>query len=152
MPELLGVGQQPLQQALTGSFSLTLLCILLFGKIALTSLCIASGFYGGIFAPALFVGAIAGVLFAKVLLLFGAGDWTGLLLLNAMAGVAAAVIGAPMTVTLLVVELTGSGVNGVLVIATAYISTWLTRRYLTPSYYQTQLNEIVRIAAVTAKS
>ena len=152
VPELLGVGQQPLQQALTGSFSLTLLCILLFGKIALTSLCIASGFYGGIFAPALFVGAIAGVLFAKVLLQFGAGDWTGLLLLNAMAGVAAAVIGAPMTVTLLVVELTGSGVNGVLVIATAYISTWLTRRYLTPSYYQTQLNEIVRIAAVTAKS
>ena len=69
-----------------------------------------------------------------------------------MAGVAAAVIGAPMTVTLLVVELTGSGVNGVLVIATAYISTWLTRRYLTPSYYQTQLNEIVKIAAVTAKS
>ena len=142
VPELLGIGQEPLQLALTGYFSLTLLCILLFGKIALTSLCIASGFYGGIFAPALFVGAIAGVLFAKVLVLFGAGDWTGLLMLNAMAGVAAAVIGAPMTVTLLVVELTGSGLNGLLVIATAYTSTWLTRRYLTPSYYQAQLNEI----------
>ena len=152
VPELLGVGQTPLQHALTGAFSVTLLCILLFGKIALTSLCIASGFYGGIFAPALFIGAIAGVLLAQVLSLLGAGDWTGLLLLNVMAGVAAAVIGAPVTVTLLVMELTGSSFNGLLVVATAYASTWLTRRYFTASYYQLQLNDIVSMASASSKS
>ena len=152
VPELLGIGQIPLQQALTGAFSVTLLCVLLLGKIALTSFCIASGFYGGIFAPALFIGAIAGVLLAQVLSLLGVGDWTGLLLLNVMAGVAAAVIGAPVTVTLLVMELTGSSFNGVLVIATAYASTWLTRRFFTASYYQLQLNDIVSTASASSKS
>ena len=77
-------------------------------------------------------------------MLIGIADWTPLLLLNAMAGVAAAVIGAPVTVTLLVIELTGSGVNGLLVVVTAYTSTWLTRTYLSPSYYQGQLDEILQ--------
>ena len=147
-PELLGLGRQPLQDMLTGSLSISLLMALLFGKILLTSACIASGFYGGIVATALIIGATAGALLAKGLMLMGIADWTPLLLLNAMAGVTAAVIGAPVTVTLLVVELTGSGFNGLFVIATAYASTWLTRVYLTPSYYQTQLNEIVESSRI----
>ena len=97
VPELLGVGQQPLQQALTGSFSLTLLCILLFGKIALTSLCIA-GVLWRYLPPALFVGAIAGVCLPKYCCCLARGTGRGYYC-NAMAGVAAAVIGAPMTVT-----------------------------------------------------
>jgi CIC family chloride channel protein len=114
----------------------------------LTSVCIASGFYGGIAAPALFIGAAAGALVAKALFILGFGDWTPLLLLNALAGVTAAVIGAPLTLTLLVIELTGAGINGALVVVTAYASTWLTRTYLTPSYYQSQLNEILVSAKI----
>ena len=143
LPELLGLGRQAMQDMLLGNFDLRLLITLMVGKVLLTSLCIAWGFYGGIVAPALFVGAATGALLAKVLLLLGFGDWTPLLLLNAMAGVAAAVIGAPLTLTLLIVELTGAGINGALVVVTAYASTWLTRKYLTPSYYQAQLNEIL---------
>ena len=143
-PELLGLGRQPLQDMLSGSLGIGLLVVLLFGKILLTSACIASGFYGGIVATALIIGATAGALLAKGLMLIGIADWTPLLLLNAMAGVAAAVIGAPVTVTLLVIELTGSGVNGLLVVVTAYTSTWLTRTYLSPSYYQGQLDEILQ--------
>ncbi len=143
-PELLGLGRQPLHDMLSGSLGIGLLVVLLFGKILLTSACIASGFYGGIVATALIIGATAGALLAKGLMLMGIADWTPLLLLNAMAGVTAAVIGAPVTVTLLVIELTGSGVNGLFVIATAYTSSWLTRVYLTPSYYQGQLDEILQ--------
>ncbi|MBO78916.1 MAG: hypothetical protein CMQ22_05025, partial [Gammaproteobacteria bacterium] len=143
-PELLGLGREPLQHMLSGSLGIGLLVVLLFGKILLTSACIASGFYGGIVATALIIGATAGALLAKGLMLMGIADWTPLLLLNAMAGVTAAVIGAPVTVTLLVIELTGSGVNGLFVIATAYTSSWLTRVYLTPSYYQGQLDEILQ--------
>ena len=142
-PELLGLGRQAMQDMLLGNFDLRLLITLMVGKVLLTSLCIAWGFYGGIVAPALFVGAATGALLAKVSLLLGFGDWTPLLLLNAMAGVTAAVIGAPLTLTLLIVELTGAGINGALVVVTAYASTWLTRKYLTPSYYQAQLNEIL---------
>ena len=144
IPELLGLGRQTMQEMLSGSFTLNLLAMLVVGKVLLTSACIASGFYGGIAAPALFIGAGTGALAAKVLFLFGLGDWTPLLLLNAMAGVTAAVIGAPLTLTLLVIELTGASINGALVAVTAYASTWLTRTYLSPSYYQTQLDEILR--------
>jgi len=147
-PELLGLGRQPLQDMLTGSLGIGPLVVLLFGKILLTSVCIASGFYGGIVATALIIGATTGALLAKGLMLMGVADWTPLLLLNAMAGVTAAVIGAPLTLTLLIIELTGSGINGLFVIATAYTSTWLTRIYLTPSYYQTQLNEIVESSRI----
>ena len=42
---------------LLGDFD-ALLIALLVGKVLLTSLCIACGFYGGIVAPALFVGAV----------------------------------------------------------------------------------------------
>jgi CIC family chloride channel protein len=143
VPELLGLGRQTMQNMLLGSFDLHLLVVLLVGKVLLTSMCIASGFYGGIVAPALFVGAATGALLAKILFLFGLGDWTPLLLMNAMAGVTAAVIGAPLTLTLLVIELTGAGINGALVVVTAYASTWLTRRYLASSYYQAQLNQIL---------
>ena len=143
LPEVLGLGRQTMQDMLQGNLDLRLLITLMVGKVLLTSLCIAWGFYGGIVAPALFVGAATGTLLAKVLLLLGFGDWTPLLLLNAMAGVTAAVIGAPLTLTLLIVELTGAGINGALVVVTAHASTWLTRKYLTPSYYQAQLNEIL---------
>lgn len=142
-PELLGLGRQTMQDMLLGTFDLHVLVVLLIGKILLTSMCIALGFYGGIVTPALFVGAASGALLAKILFLLGLGDWTPLLLLNALAGVTAAVIGAPLTITLLVIELTGSGINGALVVVTAYASTWLTRRYLTPSYYRTQLSQII---------
>ena len=130
VPELLGLGRQTMQNMLLGAFDLHLLIALLVGKVLLTSLCIACGFYGGIVAPALFVGAATGALLAKILFLLGLGDWTPLLLVNALAGVTAAVIGAPLTLTLLVIELTGAGINGAIVVVTAYASTWLTRRYL----------------------
>ena len=123
VPELLGLGRQTMQNMLLGAFDLHLLIALLVGKVLLTSLCIACGFYGGIVAPALFVGAATGALLAKILFLLGLGDWTPLLLVNAMAGVTAAVIGAPLTLTLLVIELTGAGINGAIVIVTAYAST-----------------------------
>ena len=98
------------------------------------------GFYGGIVAPALFVGAATGALLAKVLLL--GFDYHP---------VAAECNGRcngcrdrrTVNATLLIVELTGAGINGALVVVTAYASTWLTRKYLTPSYYQAQLNEIL---------
>ena len=148
VPELLGLGRQTMQDMLLGTFDLNLLLVLLVGKVLLTSICIAWGFYGGIVAPALFVGAATGALIAKALFLLGLGDWTPLLLVNALAGVTAAVIGAPLTLTLLVIELTGAGINGALVVVTAYASTWLTRTYLTPSYYQSQLNEILVSAKI----
>ena len=143
IPELLGLGRQTVQDMLLGAFNLQLLIALLVGKVLLTSLCIACGLYGGIVAPALFVGAATGALLAKILFLLGLGDWTPLLLVNSLAGVTAAVIGAPLTLTLLVIELTGAGINGAFVVVTAYASTWLTRKYLTPSYYQNQLNEML---------
>ena len=60
LPELYGVGYPPLEKAIRGHYAIWLLLILLAGKILATSLTIAIGGSGGVFAPSLFMGAMLG--------------------------------------------------------------------------------------------
>jgi CIC family chloride channel protein len=60
LPQLYGVGYPPLEQAIRGHLALWLLLALLAGKILATSLTIAIGGSGGVFAPSLFMGAMLG--------------------------------------------------------------------------------------------
>lgn len=60
LPQVFGVGYDSINDALTGGLPLTLLGILIVGKMLATSLTLASGGSGGVFAPALFLGAMTG--------------------------------------------------------------------------------------------
>jgi CIC family chloride channel protein len=60
LPEVLGVGYETVNAALTESLGLGLALVLLGAKLLATSLCIGSGMSGGIFAPSLFLGAMLG--------------------------------------------------------------------------------------------
>lgn len=60
LPEVLGVGYETVNAALTDSLGLRLALVLLGAKLLATSLCIGSGMSGGIFAPSLFLGAMLG--------------------------------------------------------------------------------------------
>jgi CIC family chloride channel protein len=60
LPEVLGVGYETVNAALTDSLGLRLALTLLGAKLLATSLCIGSGMSGGIFAPSLFLGAMLG--------------------------------------------------------------------------------------------
>jgi CIC family chloride channel protein len=65
-PHLLGVGYPAIDLALMQNLSLLLLFLLVVSKILATSITIGSGGSGGIFAPSLFLGAMAGGFFGKV--------------------------------------------------------------------------------------
>ncbi|MBE9145945.1 chloride channel protein [Planktothrix mougeotii] len=111
-PHILGPGYGTIQALLEeGQFSLDLLMILLILKIIATSVSLGSGLVGGIFAPAMFIGATLGATYGQAL--------AGLLhpflpdiappaayAMVGMAAVLAASVRAPLTAILLLFEMT----------------------------------------------
>jgi CIC family chloride channel protein len=82
---------------------------ILFAKIIATSLSIGFGFYGGVFSPALLVGAAAGSAITAIVNHTGLYEFAGPeLVICGMAAVAGAVVGAPLSMIIIVLELTGS--------------------------------------------
>jgi CIC family chloride channel protein len=109
LPEMYGVGYPVLERGIQQHYVAWFLLVLLVGKIAATSLTIAVGGSGGVFAPSLFMGAMLGTAYgAGVHHLFpGATAPAGAYGLVAMGGVFAGAARAPITAVLIVFELTG---------------------------------------------
>jgi len=108
-PQVFGVGYETIELALYGNVTTVLALVLLFAKLAATSLTLGSGGSGGVFAPSLFIGAMLGVAFSKLtLVLFpDAGIEPGANALIGMAAVFAAAANAPISAILFLFELTG---------------------------------------------
>jgi chloride channel protein, CIC family len=109
VPELYGVGYPPLEKAIRGGWAIWFLFILLAGKILATSLTIAIGGSGGVFAPSLFMGAMLGSAYGYGVhqLLPGSTAAAGAYGLVGMGAVFAAAARAPITAVIIVFELTG---------------------------------------------
>ncbi len=61
LPQVFGVGYETIGEVLNrDTLGLTLLLALLAAKVILTPLSIGGGFFGGVFAPSLFIGAMLG--------------------------------------------------------------------------------------------
>lgn len=96
----------------TWTITIFLVAILLM-KVFASSATNAGGGTGGIFAPSLFLGAIAGFIFSNTFNKINAGEYVSTILpesnfaLMGMAGIMAGVMHAPLTGTFLIVELTG---------------------------------------------
>ncbi|AJC47422.1 chloride channel protein [Xanthomonas sacchari] len=105
-PQVLSSGHGALHLDLTSPTSLRWLGVLLLLKCLGSAISLGFGFRGGLFFASLFMGSLVGGLFAGVLNL-GSGmalvDGTAASLAG-MAAMAAAVIGAPMTMAMLVLE------------------------------------------------
>ena len=109
LPEMYGVGYPVLTRAVDGHYALAFVLVLLVAKIAATSLTIAIGGSGGVFAPALFMGAMLGSGFgqaAHALLPSLAGS-SGAYALVGMGAVFAGAARAPITAVIIIFELTG---------------------------------------------
>ena len=94
---------------LHGGLPLGLLAAVLAAKIVASALSIGAGFRGGLFSTSLFLGAVTGALAGRAGVGFGfltPGD-VAMMSLVGMASFGAAVVGAPMTMALLAVEVTG---------------------------------------------
>jgi len=112
LPTVLGEGYLETKEMINGGFrgSLLLIGILLAAKILATSLTLGSGGSGGIFAPALTIGAVSGLAFHGMLTFFWPSvvwSTSGLFALLGMAGLIGGVLQAPLTAFFLVVEITG---------------------------------------------
>ena len=108
IPEILGLGTGAVSEMHNGNFVLLSLVVLFIAKMIATSACIGFGLFGGIFSPALFIGASAGAISGNLLSVFGFSGMVTVLSISGMAAVGAAVIGAPITGFLIVLELTMS--------------------------------------------
>ena len=112
LPEILGLGIEHIENILNDGFSVYYLCLLLIGKLVITSICIGFGMFGGIFSPALFIGATAGALFTKLATVIG-GTAVGVaigpgLVICGMAAISSTVVGTPIAGVLIMLELTMS--------------------------------------------
>ena len=112
LPQILGVGYETVEAMLQDvQFPLQLVVALLAVKLVMTALSFGSGFVGGVFAPALFLGASLGSIYAKVLaialpMLHNAMASPPAYAMVGMAAVLAASVRAPLTAILLLFELT----------------------------------------------
>jgi len=108
LPDVLGVGQEVLRFAtIEGAFDSWEMLLLVFAKIGLTALCIGLGFAGGIFSPSLLIGILFGALFWTILELTGLPN-SGIVVyaICAMTALTSPIIGAPLTMILIIFELT----------------------------------------------
>ena len=65
LPEMYGVGYPVMNKVVAGHVLLWFIVVLLLGKILATSLTLSIGGSGGVFAPSLFIGAMAGMAFGE---------------------------------------------------------------------------------------
>ena len=116
--------------------------LLLIAKGAATSITGAAGGVGGVFAPSLFMGSVAGFVLARSLKLLGLPVATELnFALVGMAGVLAALLKAPLTSVFLIAEITGGYQLLVPLILTSGVAYILGRRFCPYSFYAEVLAE-----------
>ena len=108
-PQVLGSGHGGILRELHSGFDLPFLAGLIVAKIVASAVSIGSGFRGGLFSTSLFIGSLFGSLTGSVLAELGPGLGVDPLIytLVGMGAVAAAIVGAPMTMIMIVLETTG---------------------------------------------
>ena len=157
-PALYGEGYEDINEALRGNISfvfheslfyglkdnVTIGLILLFGilitKVVATSITFRAGGVGGVFAPTLFIGAMAGLFYAQVLNNLGITNIpVSNYALVGMAGLLAGVVHAPLTAIFLIAEITGGYDLFLPIMLVATISYGITHFLSSKSIYTIQL-------------
>jgi len=125
LPLILSIGFEGTLLALRGVLEADLLFYLLLAKLLVVCLALSSGFAGGIFGPAIFMGAMLGGLWWAMLSLTGVTlSASGVYATIGMAAVGSALLGAPISTVLIVFELTGDyGITLGVMTAAAFAST-----------------------------
>ena len=149
-PHIIGVGYETTTAALSGDLLLHEAVVFAVLKVVAVAVTFGGRMGGGIFSPSLMVGALTGLAFGLIATAI-LPDVSGSVTLYALAGmgaVAAAVLGAPISTTLIVFELTGDWQTGIAVMVAVSMSTALGSRLVRRSFFLTQLDRRnVRLAA-----
>ena len=131
-PHIYGTGYETIDLALNTRFSIAVLLALVFVKLIATSITVGSGGSGGVFAPALFQGAALGG-FIGALFHLALPEFTASYGSYALVGMGAMIAGtmhAPITVILVIFELTGDYTIILPVMTSSIISTLAAHKLL----------------------
>ena len=142
VPEVMGLGTSTVLGAVSGEYVLYFALIILIGKILATSISLGLGFFGGVFSPALLVGASAGAVVAELFVVVGFLEkFEPALVVSGMAAVTGAVIGAPLCMVVIVMELTSSYIYALASLVGLTLSVSLSHILFGASYFDRQLGD-----------
>lgn len=140
-PQVLGVGYEATDAALGGRLDIQLMLALIVAKTAATAITLGSRMGGGIFSPALYLGAMTGGAFgliaASVFPELASSE--GLYAIIGMGAVAAAVLGAPISTAVMIFELTGGFAFSLALLFSVSLATGLTQIAMGRSFFFWQL-------------
>ena len=133
LPQVMGAGYGPIDNALHNQFDWRLLVILALTKMAVTAICFAAGTPGGMFAPTLFVGAMIGGSIGAIAQMYWPLPTSppSAYVLVGMGTFFAAVFRAPMTSVFMVFEVSASYVI-ILPVMLANLVAYLVGRKMNP--------------------
>ena len=140
-PVIIGVGYETTAAALNGQLLLWEAVVFCIMKVIAVAITMGGRMGGGVFSPALMVGALTGLAFGIIAtaLFPEVSGATAIYALAGMGAVAAAVLGAPISTTLIVFEMTGDWQIGIAVMVAVSLSTALASRLVDRSFFLTQL-------------
>lgn len=140
-PEVMGVGYGTTLITLQGGYGLWFLIGCAIAKIAATAVSLAGRFGGGVFSPSLILGGLVGGAFGLIATHIGPAEASepGAYALVGMGAVAAAVLGAPISTSLIVFELVGDYRLAIGLLVAASIATVFTQSLFGSSFFHAQL-------------
>jgi CIC family chloride channel protein len=140
-PQIIGVGYETTTAALSGNLTFQMAVVIAVAKVVAVAITMGGRMGGGVFSPALMVGALTGLAFGIIATgLFPNVSGEGsLYALAGMGAVAAAVLGAPISTSLIVFELTGDWQTGLAVLVAVSMSTAVASKMVQGSFFLTQL-------------
>ena len=106
LPEVIGLGTSTIRTMILGEISLSYAILFLIFKLVLTVTCLRMGLIGGVFAPALFLGASVGVILGFLFQYLSPTLDLNLLTVASMSAFASCVIGGPVANMMIILELT----------------------------------------------
>ena len=140
VPEVMGLGAETVGGVLGSNYTIFLLIIIVLGKILATSISLNFGFFGGVFSPAILVGAAAGAVVSAILVSIGIfEEFQQALVISGIAAVAGSVIGAPLCMVIIVLELTNSYAYALASLVGLAISVGYVQVRFGSSYFDVQL-------------
>ncbi len=140
-PQVMGVGYDATDLALKVEYSLALLILLVMAKTAATAISVGGGFGGGVFTPALMLGAMLGGAYGIIAtdvfphLSSGPSAYT----IVGMGGVAAAVMGAPISTVLIIFEMTDDYSLTIAVMVAVVLASLISNQFARGSFFNWQL-------------
>ncbi|VAW18113.1 Chloride channel protein, partial [hydrothermal vent metagenome] len=141
-PQVLGVGYEATDAALSNQLELGLMIMLIFAKTLASAITFGSRMGGGVFSPSLYLGAMTGGAFGMVAagLFPQFASSEGLYAIIGMGAVAAAVLGAPISTVVMIFELTGGFTFSIALLFTVSIATGLSQAAMGRSFFFWQLH------------